>query len=316
MDFLEEGNAIIEAKGNKLIQAVRANTRMRTWLIIACIFIVLATVALVATYSTIATRIEASVKDKYEKQIVALQNRVEDNEDKYTDSLEKQKESYEKKLTKAEEKHNSELEKQKESYEDKLAKAEAAYEKDLGKKDKELANQAEEIRLLEVKLKVQFNEIETQIQTVGKMSTIEYHYVYAGSHEDAKNFFGLKIAKSSFIAQWEGVVALGVDLSKVKLDVNETTKTITVKIPAAEIFYHDVDEDSFVVLDEKNNIFNPITVADVKDFDDQYEEKIIEKIKENRMLDNAYEAARLMIENMLKAVPQLAGQYTIQYSKN
>lgn len=108
---------------------------------------------------------------------------------------------------------------------------------------------------------------------------------------------------------------MGVDLSKVKISVNETAKQIEVSIPKAEIFYHDVDEASFELLDEKNNIFNPISIEDKIQFDIKYENKIYKKIEDNRLLEDAYESAQLMIENILNATPNLAKQYTIKYKQ-
>ena len=241
--------------------------------------------------------IEVNVRVEYEAEILELENKVSKEKANSEKKLAEQKADYEKKLAAAQEKHNKEIE----------------------KKDNDIAEKEKEIEKLIVENKISFDEIETDIKTVGKLTTIDYHYTYAGTHEDVKKFFKtnfeLAFTKNSFIAQWDGVVAIGIDLEKATISVDESSKTITISMPKAEIFYHDIDHKSFKVLDEKNNIFNPITVEDMNQFDIKYEEKIYEKIKQNRLLDDAYENGQMMVENILKAVPKLADQYTINFQQ-
>lgn len=295
MDLLPEANEEMEHKRSKIKQMLMVNRKLRNGLIIAVAIIFLGLVAIISTYSNISASIEQKLREEYDEQIVDLQTELEDAKDQHEEELEKQKKSYEKKLDDAEQKHAKEIE----------------------KKDSIIAEKQEEIEKMVVELKVNFDEIETEIQTVGKLTTIDYHYTYAGTHKDVDKFFGFELpwTKNSFIAQWDGVVALGVDLSKVTITADEVSKAITVSMPDAEIFYHDVDEKSFAVLDEKNNLLNPITVADIKQFDIIYEQKIKDKIAEQRMLEDAYGYAQTMIESILKSVPQVAEQYTINFKK-
>ena len=273
-----------------LTKAVAGRTR---WRVLAIVFLAVI-IAGILLLANIKKEIEIDVRVGFEKQILDLENEVEKVKTEYEDKLTDQKADYEKKLTTEQEKHNKEIE----------------------KKENIIAEKDAEIERLKAENMISFDEIETEIKTVGKLTTIDYHYTYAGTHEDVDTFFKTNIenplTKNSFIAQWDGVIAIGVDLSKVIIDVNEANKIVTVSIPAAEIFYHDVDEDSFEVLDQKNNIFNPIDVVDKVEFDKKYEKKIYEKITDNRMIEDAYENAKTMIENMLSAVAQ---DYKIEFQQ-
>ena len=306
MEFLTEVDDEFEPKGSRILNAVKSNARLRTLLTITVIILVLGIIAVVATYSSISTKIEAKLEKRYEEKIESLEKDLEKATEDYEDKLVKQKENNERKLAK-----------QQEDYEEKLTNADEKHSKEIEKKDQKIAELEERIKILEVQNKVSFDEIETQIKTVGKLTTVDYHYTYAGTHEDALKFFNLEIGitKNSFIAQWDGVVALGVDMSKVKISVDEANKAITISIPKAEIFYHDVDEESFEILDEKNNVFNPISTQDKINFDIKYEKKIYEKIEQNRLLEDAFENAKSIIANILNAVPQVATQYTIHYKQ-
>lgn len=279
-----------ENSAKNLAKAIAGRTG---WRVLAIVFLVII-VAGIALLANIKKEIEIDVRVDFEKQIIELENEVTKIKSGYEKKLADQKADYEKMLTTEQEKHNKEIE----------------------KKDKTIAEKDADIERLKVENKISFDEIETDIKSVGKLTTIDYHYTYAGTHEDVKTFFETDIelpwTKNSFIAQWGGVVAIGVDLSNVKITVDETNKTIAVSIPQAEIFYHDVDEESFEVLDQKNNIFNPIDVVDKIEFDKKYEKKIYEKVTDNRMIEDAYDNAKNMIENMLGVVAQ---DYKINFQK-
>lgn len=282
----------IDDDENPMKSIAKAAASKAGWRVFA-IVLVAVIIAGVFWFINFKKDIEVKVRVEYETEILELENKVSEAKADGEKKLADQKSDYEKKLVSTEEKHKKETE----------------------KKDELIAQKETEIEKLKVENKISFDEIETQIKTVGKLTTIDYHYTYAGTHEDTGEFFGLfklGILKNSFIAQWDGVVAIGVDLSKAVITVNEDSKVITVSIPAAEIFYHDVDEESFEVLDQKNNIFNPIDVVDKIEFDKKYEKKIYEKITDNRMLEDAYDNAKNMIENMLGAV---AKNYKIDFQQ-
>ena len=266
--------------------ASAAKRRSSLFYILAIVILILITFATIRLSSTFRKGIELDIRDEYAQQIAELE-----------DQLEVQKKSYDEELSKVNKDHTKELEKKSK----KISELEAS-----------IADLESTIEELTIKIKISFDEIETDIKTVGKLTTIDYRYTYAGTHTDTAKFFKW-MTKNSFIAQWEGVVAIGVDMSKVKISVNETSKLITVSIPSAEIFYHDVDEDSFEVLDKKNNVFNPITVEDKVNFDKEYEQRIYTKINDSGLMSDASDNAKMIIGNILNSVPGLAEQYQIQY---
>ena len=253
--------------------------RSSLFYILLITILVLATIATIRLSSTFRKGIELDIRDEYTQQISELE---------------------------------SKLEKQKDSYEKKLAQVSDDHAKVIEKKEAKISELEAEIAELKKKLVVSFDEIETDIKAVGKLTTIDYRYTYAGTHTDTAKFFKW-ITKNSFIAQWEGVVAIGVDMSKVSISVNETSRIITISLPSAEIFYHDVDEESFEVLDEKNNMFNPITVEDKVNFDKEYEQRIFSKISDSGLMSDASDNAKMMIDNIINSIPGIAEQYQIQY---
>lgn len=147
-------------------------------LIIAIVILLLAAFAAIGFSSSIYSKVEIKLKEKYDQQIIDLQNEINDTKAKY-----------EKKISEANEKNEKKLADQKESYEKKLSNSDEKHQKEIEKKDAKIKEQEDKIQLLEALEKISFDEIETQIKTVGKLTTIDYHYTYAGTHEDTLQFF-------------------------------------------------------------------------------------------------------------------------------
>lgn len=161
---------------------------------------------------------------------------------------------------------------------------------------------------------VTFAVLEASIKSVGKLVSAEYWYTDVAQFEDVKQIFGVDVAltKKSFLVKWSGVISAGVDLSKCTVNVDEASKVITVCLPEATIIAHDPDNESFETLDEKSGLFNPITVDDVRKFDLDSEQAMIERATASSLLDKAEENAKIFIQQMLLADPKIQDTYTIE----
>lgn len=107
----------------------------------------------------------------------------------------------------------------------------------------------------EASKEVDIRVINTEIQEIGELATVEYLYTDAGKFEDPAEIFGRNIPFSfttkSFIAKWDGSIKAGVDISRVTAEVNEASKEIVIHIPNAEILSHEIEDESIETLDEK-----------------------------------------------------------------
>ncbi len=147
--------------------------------------------------------------------------------------------------------------------------------------------------------------INAQIQDIGELATVEYLYTDAGKFEDAAEMFGREIPFSfttkSFIVKWDGSIKAGVDISKVRAEMNEETKEIIVYMPEAEILSHEIKEGSVETLDEKNGWFNRIRMEDIKEFGVVSKEAMEGRAVENGLLDKAFESAKGIIGGLIDA---------------
>lgn len=145
--------------------------------------------------------------------------------------------------------------------------------------------------------------ITSEIRDIGELATIEYLYTDAGKFEDPAKLFGKEVPFSfttkSFIAKWDGIIKAGVNVDEIEVEIDEFNKEIIVHIPEAEILSHEIDEESIQTLDEKNGLFNPIKVDDIREFDVINKEAMEQKAIDKGLLDKAYENAKTVIYKLI-----------------
>ena len=157
--------------------------------------------------------------------------------------------------------------------------------------------------------------IESEIKDIGELATIEYLYTDAGKFEDPKKVFGVNIpfTTKSFIAKWDGIIKAGVKIDEIIVEINDSNKEIIVHMPNAEILSHEIDSDSIETLDEKDGLFNPVKVEDVREFDAVSKEAMTKRAIENGILDKAFENAKEIIKKLVNNDVVQEQGYTIKF---
>ena len=185
------------------------------------------------------------------------------------------------------------------------------YKKEAEKAKAEVQEMLDEAVLLEkVSKTISTDEIESSMEKIGELATIEYIYTDAGKFED----FKIPFTRKSFIVKWSGTIKAGISLEDVKTEIDEDNKTITVYVPESEILSHTHDPDGFEILDESNNIFNPIEVDDVNTFTVENDRFTEQRAIEKGLFEKADENARTIIENSLMSNPIISQNYKIEFA--
>ena len=166
----------------------------------------------------------------------------------------------------------------------------------------------------EASREIDINVVNVEIQEIGELATLEYLYTDAGKFEDPKQLFGKDVpfTTKSFIAKWDGIIKAGVDISQVTAEVDSNNKEVVIHIPKAEILSHEIDSESVETLDQKNGLFNPVSVEDVREFDAESKEKMENRAIENGILDKAFENAESIIEKLIDPMIQ-EFEYTVRF---
>lgn len=127
--------------------------------------------------------------------------------------------------------------------------------------------------------------IEKQLRNVSKLVVTEGTYSQVMTYKDQKKYFMDMVSfekKALMVVNAE--ITISYDLSKIKYDINETTKTITItNIPEAEmkinpdIHFYSIDESAF----------NPFGTADYNKINKKVKAEIAKKMEKSKLKTNA-----------------------------
>lgn len=162
---------------------------------------------------------------------------------------------------------------------------------------------------------ISMDVISSEIRNIAELATVEYLFTDAAQFSDSKEIKGwsIPLTEKSFLMKWNGVIKAGINVDDIGIDVDNKNMIITLTMPEAVILSYDVDESSVEVLDEKDNIFNSITVEDKVGFDEATENAMKERAIENGLLDQALAQAKITIEGLLTANSVIAENYEIVF---
>ena len=149
-----------------------------------------------------------------------------------------------------------------------------------------------------------------RLEKASELITTKYYYSEVGEFEKSLDLNGwdIPLTKKHFILTYEGVVDLGVDLSKAKTEIKKDT--IYFEFPDIEILNNTIDESSIEIYDESKNVFNPISINDYKNFAVDQKKRIEKDLQTKKI----YEEAK---KNTIEAIQNLFIDYKVdvQFTK-
>ena len=148
---------------------------------------------------------------------------------------------------------------------------------------------------------------------ISELASAEYIFTNAAKFTDTAHIAKVFdwMTEKSFIQKWDGKIKAGIDLSKVEVSVEGNA--ITIVMPYTEILSYEIDMNSVEVLDEKSNIFNPISVQDKVNFDRETEYSMKARAVENGLLSKAQKNAENIIRSLLLISIENIEDYTINF---
>lgn len=166
------------------------------------------------------------------------------------------------------------------------------------------------------------NKNETLSENIKKLeltgNLVTYEAYFHNVLETTKDSNSIFKKDRKLFAEYTGTIKLGIDLSKVKIDVQGDT--INVLIPKAKIIGEpNVDEsdfkkEKFIESEDGFLIKNPITGDDIsKAFDDAQSEMKKSAESDEQLLSTAQTRAKIIIE---ESINQLAGISSKDYTIN
>ena len=159
--------------------------------------------------------------------------------------------------------------------------------------------------------------INSELKDIGELATTEYVFTDAAVFTDSKDIakwnWNIPGTQKSFITKWDGKIKAGIQIDKIKIDIDEVNYRILITLPTAEILSYETF--NVEMLDEKNNIFNPISIEDKNQQDEKTKKEMIDRAIENGLLDLAQKNAEGIIASLLCVNPEITSNYTIEFVK-
>lgn len=155
--------------------------------------------------------------------------------------------------------------------------------------------------------------VEESLKEAKELTTLKYHYKNIASYENSQEFYGFKIpfTNKRFLYTYEGTINAGVDLDQAEVNVNNDDKLITVSLPESKILSHEIDEDSVMMFDEKESVFNQLKLEDYSTFRAEEKSNVESQAIEKGLLEQAKDETKEAIEDILKINPKIEEEYTI-----
>ncbi len=166
--------------------------------------------------------------------------------------------------------------------------------------------------MLETKETFRGAELEAELRRAGRLETAEYHYTAVESYDSSKSLGSFKIpgTTSRYIYSYDGRIVAGIEADRICIEVNDDARRVDIYIPPAEILSSEIYEDSFKLYDERNSIFNPVSVSDFNQSNMDLKAREEKKAIENGLLENAEQNGKGMIEAFVQTLP-VPEDYTV-----
>ncbi len=145
--------------------------------------------------------------------------------------------------------------------------------------------------------------IKEQVSEISELSVLEYKYTNTDemSGDNALKVFGKSVpfTSKSMVVSYDGIVKLGPKMDDAKVELKGSKLTII--IPHSKVLSHEIDENSWQILDKQNGIFNPVTPEDTDKFRKEQVKKMEEEIKNDKLFEQADESAVKQITAFFEA---------------
>lgn len=147
--------------------------------------------------------------------------------------------------------------------------------------------------------RVSVEQMKVEINEISELASIKYSYendfVYDGGSIE---LFDKKIpfTHKSMTVFYKGTVKLGTDMEKADIDLNAAGNKLTVTAPHSTVLSHEIDEDSFQVIDVNNGLFNRVKLEDDTEFRKRQKAAVEKKLRK----DGLYEEADSNLQKQLE----------------
>ena len=140
-----------------------------------------------------------------------------------------------------------------------------------------------------------------RVERLWELSSNKYFYSNVVAFKDKMKIkdFQLPFTEKSFLIKYDGYIKAGIDVGDIDILLNEG-KAIKIKLKNSKILDHVIDEKSIYVYDEKDSIFNNLSIKDIFNQLAEEKENIEKKLIEKGFLNDTDDNIRMFLEEFLR----------------
>lgn len=158
------------------------------------------------------------------------------------------------------------------------------------------------------------NLLSEEIIEISELSTVAETYTMQVPYQgNAKALFqkpevflnehGIHLFDKQMNVEYEGTVKCGLDMSDFSPDnitIDQDAKSVQATIPHSIVLSHEINEDSWQIIDQKDGLFNPLTPKDDSKLRKFAKKQALEEIGLDKLLSEADTNAQKQITKLLK----------------
>ena len=140
-----------------------------------------------------------------------------------------------------------------------------------------------------------------RVERLWELSSNKYFYSNVVAFKDNMKIkdFQVPFTEKSFLIKYDGYLKAGINAQDIQILSNEG-KAIEVKLKNSKILDHVIDEKSIYVYDEKNSMFNNLSINDIFNQLSTEKDKIETQLEEKGFLKDTDNNIKLFLEEFLK----------------
>ncbi len=160
---------------------------------------------------------------------------------------------------------------------------------------------------------VTINYLKELTESASDLITTKYFYKDAKNYKNTKKLFNkdLPFTTDEVVYTYEGIISLGIDVSKIGFSVNNTNKEIEVSLPDIKIIANEIDADSFEYITAKDSVFNDTDMENYTTLLAGLKKEKAEKVMGDKdLLDDAKHRSKAVIRELIEK-SDLAADYSV-----
>lgn len=147
------------------------------------------------------------------------------------------------------------------------------------------------------------------IEKIGELATAEYNYSHVETGKNSKTIdihekeINVPLTGNSFIYSIDGCIKAGIDFTQVDVIVDDDAKKIDITLPAPKILSSELYLDTYELYDQKNGLFNSISIDDVIISEKDVKADEEQKAEKKGLFKDAKDNAKVLINAAISSMP-------------